>query len=133
MMGRHYSGEKDAVTGPKVAVIEGDDASPEAVRPVVDLIAGLVPEIEWQYPVVGEGAREQTGSPFPDESRDIIDKCDTTLFGATSTSSAIALFYLRWGKQTYANVRPTRFLKGYRSSLVNPGGVDFLIVRENLE
>ena len=37
-----------------VAVIEGNDASPEAVRPVVELIDSLKLGIEWVYPPVGE-------------------------------------------------------------------------------
>src|SRR5207249_680965 len=44
-----------------------------------------------------------------------------------------ALFYLRWGKATYANVRPARWLPGYRSPLARPEGIDLVIVRENLE
>jgi isocitrate/isopropylmalate dehydrogenase len=70
---------------------------------------------------------------FPEEARRAIDASDATLFGATSGKSAPALFYLRWGKQTYANVRPARWVPGYRSPLINPQGIDFVIVRENLE
>src|SRR5262249_26643251 len=51
----------------------------------------------------------------------------------TSGASTAALFYLRWGKQTYANVRPCHWLPGYRSPLADPRGIDFVIVRENLE
>jgi isocitrate/isopropylmalate dehydrogenase len=39
----------------------------------------------------------------------------------------------RWGKQTWANVRPARWVPGYRSPLTNPQGIDFVIVGENLE
>ena len=41
--------------------------------------------------------------------------------------------YLRWGKQTFANVRPTRWVPGYTSPLSRPEDIDFVIVRENLE
>ncbi|HEY5645699.1 MAG TPA: isocitrate/isopropylmalate family dehydrogenase, partial [Pseudomonadales bacterium] len=58
---------------------------------------------------------------------------DTTFFGSTSGSSSAALFYLRWGKQTFANVRPARYLPGARSPLAEPDGIDLVIVRENLE
>jgi 3-isopropylmalate dehydrogenase len=34
---------------------------------------------------------------------------------------------------TYANVRPARWTPGYRSPLARPDGIDFVIVRENLE
>ena len=146
-----------------IAVIEGDDAAPEAVRPVVALLDSLNIGIEWRYPEVGEpsagvregaplankepsaGVREgaplarkehaeaRSGSAFPPAAKQIIDDADTTLFGATSGKAGAALHYLRWGKDTYANVRPCRFLPGCLSPLAAPEGIDFVIVRENLE
>src|SRR6185503_187773 len=103
----------------RVVVIEGDDAAPEAVRPAVALVDALGLPLEWVRP---------TG-----DARPAIDDSDATLFGATSGKSALALFHLRWGRQTYANVRPTRWLPGYRSPLARPDGIDMVIVRENLE
>jgi len=117
----------------RVVVIEGEDAAPEAVRPSIALIEHLGVDIEWIHPAVGRRAMQEHGDPFPIQARDAIDSSDATLFGATSGASAMALFYLRWGKQTYANVRPTRFLRGCSSPLAHPDGIDFVIVRENLE
>jgi isocitrate/isopropylmalate dehydrogenase len=117
----------------RVVVIEGEDAAPEAMRPTIALIDRLGLNIEWVRPPVGDVAIAQHGSPFPEEARQAIDSSHATLFGATSGKSAFALFYLRWGKRTYANVRPARWVPGYRSPLANPQGIDFVIVRENLE
>jgi isocitrate/isopropylmalate dehydrogenase len=117
----------------RVVVIEGEDAAPEAVRPTVALVDRLGLGIEWLRPPVGEEGIARSGSAFPDEARRAIDESDATLFGATSGRSFAALFYLRWGKGTYANVRPSRWLPGYRSPLAEPRGIDFVIVRENLE
>jgi len=117
----------------RVVVIEGEDAAPEAMRPSVALIEQLGVDIEWLYPPVGQRGIEECGAPFPPEARAAIDASDATLFGATSGASVLALLYLRWGKQTYANVRPSRYLPGCRSPLVQPEGIDFVIVRENLE
>jgi isocitrate/isopropylmalate dehydrogenase len=114
-------------------VIEGEDAAPEAVRPSIALVDRLGVEIDWLHPPVGELGMERCGSPFPPEARAAIDASDATLFGATSGKSAGALLYLRWGKQTYANLRPARFRPGFRSPLAHPETVDFTIVRENLE
>ena len=116
-----------------IAVIEGDDAAPEAVRPVVALLDSLNIDIEWRQPEVGESTEAKTGSAFPPAAKQIIDDADTTLFGATSGKAGAALHYLRWGKDTYANVRPCRFLPGCLSPLAAPEGIDFVIVRENLE
>jgi isocitrate/isopropylmalate dehydrogenase len=116
-----------------VAVIEGDDAAPEAVRPTIRLLQAMNLPISWVYPVVGEAAEADCGSAFPDDARAMIDAADTTFFGSTSGSSSRALIYLRWGKQTYANVRPAQYFQGANSPLAEPEGVDFVIVRENLE
>jgi isocitrate/isopropylmalate dehydrogenase len=117
----------------RVVVIEGEDAAPEAVRPTVELVDRLGADIEWVRPPVGEEGMRRRGDPFPEECRRAIDASDATLFGATSGPSARALFYLRWGKATYANVRPARWFAGARSPLARPAEIDFVIVRENLE
>ena len=54
------------------------------------------------------------------------------LFGSSNgTTPGIA--HLRWGRGTYANVRPVRWRPGYRSPMAEPTGLDYVIVRENLE
>jgi isocitrate/isopropylmalate dehydrogenase len=111
------------VTTKRVVVIEGEDAAPEAVGPTVALVDRLGLDLEWIRPPVEDHAATCRA----------IDRSDSTLFGATSGRSAAALFYLRWGRQTYANVRPARWFPGYRSPLAHPEGIDFVIVRENLE
>ena len=92
----------------RVVVIEGEDAAPEAMRPTLELVEQLGLDLEWQRPPVGAAAEQSHGSTFPDEARAAIDASDATLFGSTSGPSARALFYLRWGRGTYANVRPAR-------------------------
>jgi isocitrate/isopropylmalate dehydrogenase len=121
------------MTTKRVAVIEGEDASPEAVKPTIKLLDRMDLGIEWVYPPVGEKGEAEHNSIFPDEAKEAIDASDTTLFGATSGKSAFALFYLRWGKKAYANVRPATWLPGYKSPLSDPRRIDLVIVRENLE
>jgi isocitrate/isopropylmalate dehydrogenase len=104
----------------RVVAIPGEDAAPEAFHPTVELVNRLGVGIEWVFPSIADARAE-------------IDRSDTTLFGATSGPSAPALFHLRWGRGTYANVRPTRWLPGFKSPLARPEGIDFAIVRENLE
>jgi isocitrate/isopropylmalate dehydrogenase len=121
------------VTPRRVVVIEGEDAAPEAVRPTVRLLEGLGLDLEFVHPPIGQRALDAGKSPFPPEAREAIDASDATLFGSTSGKSALALLYLRWGRRTYANVRPALYRPGYRSPLARPEGVDLVIVRENLE
>jgi isocitrate/isopropylmalate dehydrogenase len=119
----------------KVCVIKGDDTSPEFVLPTVELLEKMGPDIEFTWPLTGEEAIQKYGddSGFPEEARSAVDEADCTLFGSTSGKTNMALVYLRWGKLTYANLRPIKYMKGIRSPLQNPQGIDFVIVRENLE
>ena len=117
----------------RVVVIEGDDAAPEAVRPTLALLEKLGLDIEWVRPPYGAVALAKYHTSFPDDTKHAIDISDTTLFGATSGSASAVLHYLRWGKDTYANVRPARWLPGFKSPLAHPEGIDFVILRENLE
>jgi isocitrate/isopropylmalate dehydrogenase len=121
------------VSRKRVVVVEGEDASPEAVRPSLAMVDRLGVDLEWLHPLVGQAAIDACGSQLPDETRAAIDAADATFFGATSGKSALALLHLRWGRRTYANVRPARYLPGARSPLANPEGIDLAIVRENLE
>jgi isocitrate/isopropylmalate dehydrogenase len=116
-----------------VTVFNGDDASPEVMVPTVDILKSMDLDIEFTYPLIGGAAKAVSGALFPAEAKDAIDSADATFFGSTSGDSTAALFYLRWGKQTFANVRPCKWLPGYNSPLANPEGIDFAVVRENLE
>ena len=88
----------------KVVVIEGDDAAPEVVAPTVNILKHFNLPIEWLHPSMADHDNARVLSP---EIKNMIDASDTTLFGSTSGGqSRRALFYLRWGRQTYANFRP---------------------------
>jgi isocitrate/isopropylmalate dehydrogenase len=117
----------------RVVCIPGEDAAPEAFEPTVELVSRMKLGIEWLRPPVGEPAQRAHGSTFPPDARAAIDASDATFFGSTSGPSVPALFYLRWGKGTFANVRPVRWLPGCKSPLAHPEGLDLVIVRENLE
>ena len=96
----------------QVVIIEGEDSAPEAMKPTLALLQGLALPIEWQLPPVGQAGLDLCGETFPEQAREAIDASDATLFGATSGLSARAIVYLRWGKHTFANVRPARWQPG---------------------
>jgi 3-isopropylmalate dehydrogenase len=118
----------------RVVVIPGDDAAPEAMAPVVEILKSLNLDIVWtEFPSGEEGVKRYgSRSAFDYALREAIDQSDTTLFGSTNGTTG-GINHLRWGKQTFANVRPARWRPGFRSPLKNPDGIDFVIVRENLE
>ncbi len=117
----------------KVVLIPGEDAAPEAFEPTVELMNRLQLDIDWVRPPVGEAGIAAMGNPFPPEAKEAIDASDATFFGSTNGTSGRAMRYLRWGLQTYANVRPARWFPGCNSPLKNPEGIDLVIVRENME
>lgn len=116
----------------KVCVIKGEDASPEVVLPTVEILEKMKLGLEFIWPLAGDEAIQKYGIPFPPEAKQAIDEADCTLFGSTR-SMISGLGYLRFGKKTYANFRPIKWVKGMRSPLKNPEGIDLVIVRENLE
>lgn len=117
---------------PIVAVIPGDDAAPEAMAAAMAVLRHLDVDIDWdELPPGAELADMDVvdREAFVDER---IDAADTVLFGSTNGTTP-GVVHMRWGRRTYANVRPIRWRPGYRSPLARPEGVDYVIVRENLE
>ncbi|MGH8012767.1 MAG: isocitrate/isopropylmalate family dehydrogenase [Candidatus Binataceae bacterium] len=113
----------------RVVVLPGDDTAPETVKAAVAVMRVLETSIEFnEFPPGEEWVRGKTDVA----ARAAIDESDSTLFGSTSGKTT-AINYLRWGKGTFANVRPCRYMQGFRSPLAHPEGIDFVIVRENLE
>ena len=118
----------------RVVIIPGDDAAPEAMAPTVEILKSLALDISFtEFPIGEEGVKQYgSRSDFNKALCSAIDESDTTLFGSTNGTTG-GISYLRWGKQTYANVRPTHWLPGFQSPLKKPEGIDMVIVRENLE
>jgi len=117
------------VANKTVVVLPGDDAAPEAMAATMDVLHALELPIDFiEFPPGEKWVRGETDK----QAREAIDASDTTLFGSTSGKTT-SIMYLRWGKQTYANVRPAKWSPGYRSPMAHPDGIDFVIVRENLE
>ena len=123
----------DKTRTPTVCVIAGDDAAPEVMRPTVEVLRLLAPSIHFADALSGREALESFGDAFPGKTREAIDIADCTLFGASGGPSRPVLWYLRWGKQTYVNIRPVRWYAGYRSPMLHPEHIDYVIVRDNLE
>ena len=116
----------------RVCVIPGDDASPEAVLPALGVVKSLEADIEWLVLPSGEEGQAQHGEGWSRVLKEAVDSCDTTWFGSSSGKTPV-IAHLRWGQGTYANIRPVKYLPGAKSPLARPEGIDFVIVRENME
>src|SRR6202051_410780 len=125
----HLLGGGYEVAKKKVVVLPGDDEAPQTVYAALEVIRALGAEIEFvEFPTGEHWVRGETDKA----ARAAIDASDSTLFGSTSGKTT-SINYLRWGKQTFANVRRCRYMSGFKSPLAKPEGIDYVIVRENLE
>ncbi len=115
-----------------VCVIPGDDAAPEAMAATLRVLQAMA--LPLHLDVLPAGA-ELAGMPMGEREAFVherIDASDTCLFGSTSGVTP-GVTYMRWGRQTFANVRPVRWRPGFRSPMADPSVIDYVIVRENLE
>jgi len=113
----------------RVVVLPGDDEAPQTVYAAMEVTRALEVDLDFnEFPTGESWVRGETEKTV----RAAIDASDSTLFGSTSGKTG-GIGYLRWGKKTYANVRPCRYMKGFNSPLAKPDGIDYVIVRENLE
>jgi len=116
----------------RVCVVKGDDAAPEVVVPTVQILEGMNLDIEFIRVETGDEALARYGSSFPESAKKTLDEANYAIMGSTRDMRGVH-GYLRWGKRCFANVRPTKYVPGLRSPLKNPEGIDFIILRENIE
>ncbi|NVM31685.1 MAG: isocitrate/isopropylmalate dehydrogenase family protein [Candidatus Helarchaeota archaeon] len=117
----------------KICAIGGEGIGIEVVAAAVEVLKAMDLDVEIVECDVGEPAVKKFDTPFPKVTKDAIDDADAILFGATEEKGILAVAYLRFGLQTYANVRPFKYYPGIPSPLNNPEKIDFVFVRENLE
>ncbi|MBI5910764.1 MAG: isocitrate/isopropylmalate dehydrogenase family protein [Betaproteobacteria bacterium] len=116
-----------------VVVIPGDDAAPEAMSAAVRVLrAAASNSIDWEvlpdgYALASKSLAERQSLVF-----EAIARADAVLFGATSGTTP-GIWELRWGRETFANVRPVKWRRGVPTPLQDPSDIDYVIVRENLE
>ena len=109
---------------PKLCVLPGEGAAADAVLASMKVFEAM------DLPIETDLLDLQTMSK--EELFHHMDNSDATLFGAMADGVDM-LGYLRWTRETYANVRPAKYRRNFHSPLKHPEGIDFVIVRENLE
>lgn len=132
----------------KVAVLPGDGIGPEIIEGAKIVLA----KIEEKFPLkftLEEGlfggiAYDATGSPFPEETQKLAEKCDAILLGAVGGDKwddlpgklrpEGGLLSLRKSLGLYCNVRPVKYYDFLASKVIWKegllNGVDLVILRE---
>ncbi len=119
----------------KLCVIEGDGIGQEVVPAAARILRQLFPELDIVPAEAGWRTFEATGEALPEETVRIAKEAKAVLFGACSSPSypvdgySSPIVKLRRSMETYANLRPTRYLPVPTAR----AGVDLLVVRENTE
>lgn len=119
----------------KLCVIEGDGIGPEVVPAAIRVLRQVVPELEVVTAEAGWDRFQKTGDALPDETVELAQGAGAVLFGACNSPPypvpgySSPIVKLRRLMQTFANLRPTRYLPVPTAR----AGVDLLVVRENTE
>uniref|UniRef100_A0A8H7MZ32 D-malate dehydrogenase (decarboxylating) n=1 Tax=Bionectria ochroleuca TaxID=29856 RepID=A0A8H7MZ32_BIOOC len=130
-----------------IASIPADGIGPEVVEAGIEVLKALSGtlqsfDLDFTHYDWSSDTYKKTGKYIPDGGLEQLKKHDAILFGAVGAPDVpdhISLWGLRLAIcqpfQQYANVRPTRVLKGTQSPLrnCNIGDLDWVIIRENSE
>lgn len=127
--------EAKDTASPRVVAVGGDGIGPEVVDAALRCLARVAPDLAVSRPIQGAEAVARHGSAFPDELKAELAAADAVLFGAVDTERGLArpiLTFLRWVRESFANLRPTARLPGV-PALTGPRGSNLVIVRELTE
>jgi homoisocitrate dehydrogenase len=118
----------------RICLLPGDGIGPEVIAQSARVLEALPLRFHFESGAVGYGAYQKHGTPLPEETLELVRRCDAALFGAVTTPPNLpgyfsAIIRLRKTFDLYANVRPCR-------SFPHPSsrpGINLVIVRENTE
>jgi tartrate dehydrogenase/decarboxylase/D-malate dehydrogenase len=128
-----------------VAVIGGDGIGPEVVRSgirVMEAAATSDPSLDLAFTEFSWGCEYylEHGRMMPESGIETLRGFDEIFLGAVGWPTVpdhVSLWGLllpiRRRFDQYVNLRPARLLRGVRSPLANPNGLDVTVVRENTE
>lgn len=132
----------------KIAVLPGDGIGPEIVKQAVKVMDAVSEKfnikISYQYALIGGSAIDETGVPFPEETKEVILSSDAVLLGAVGGPKwdnlpfeirpERALLGMRKLLNAFANLRPAKLYDELiDASTLKPEvvkGVDIMVVRE---
>jgi homoisocitrate dehydrogenase len=118
-----------------ICVIPGDGIGQEVVPAALRVLEATGLKLEFHHAEAGWETFQKVGKSVPNETLELVKRCDATLAGAfTSPSKKVegfqgAIRYMRRELDLFANLRPAK-------SRPIPGcfeGIDMLMVRENTQ
>ena len=129
---------------PIIPFIEGDGTGPDiwrAARRVFDAVVDKVSKgrrrVEWLEVLAGEKAFKATNSWLPEATLDTIRAHRVAIKGPLTTPVGGGIrslnVALRQVLDLYACIRPVRYFEGVPSPMKQPGKLDVVIFRENIE
>ena len=132
----------------EIAVVLGDGIGPEVCQPTIAVLKAALGDVQIlnfvEYPG-GAGSYLQTGNALPVETFEGCRRADAILHGAVGDPKVVHpdgteagqdfSLKLRFNLDLYANVRYVKLFEGITSHLRygEPGKIDYVIVRENVE
>lgn len=128
----------------RIAVLPGDGIGPEVIAVALDVLRATGLHLDFTTHDFGADHFRRTGIALPQRVVDDCLQADAVLFGAIGLPDVrladntevqpIMMVGLRRALDLYAAVRPIKLYPGLPSPLKNVGaGIDFIILRENLE
>ncbi|NLR73977.1 MULTISPECIES: 3-isopropylmalate dehydrogenase [Leeia] len=131
----------------KIAILPGDGIGPEIVAQAVRVLDALRSDglpIEYEYGVLGGGAVDATGSPYPEATQKLAQAADAILLGAVGGPQwdnlpreqrpERGLLGIRKQLGVFANLRPAvLYPELANASTLKPevvSGLDIMIIRE---
>jgi len=129
---------------PIIPFIEGDGIGPDIWAAAVRVFDAAVERayhgeraIAWEEVLAGEKAYNESGSWLPDETVSAFEERLVGIKGPLTTPVGGGIrslnVALRQIMDLYACVRPIRWFEGVPSPVKDPGAVDMIIFRENIE
>ncbi len=129
---------------PIIPFIEGDGTGPDIWRADATVFNAAVEEtsagrrsVVWREVLAGEKAFNQTGSWLPEDTLNVIREHRVAIKGPLTTPVGGGIrslnVALRQILDLYACIRPVRYFDGVPSPMKEPGKLNIIIFRENIE
>ncbi|HEX9292723.1 MAG TPA: isocitrate dehydrogenase (NADP(+)) [Gemmatimonadales bacterium] len=140
----HRNGQWIVPDHPIIPFIEGDGTGPDIWRASAKVFDAAVAKtsggkrsVVWREVLAGEKSFNQNGSWLPDETLAVIREHRVAIKGPLTTPVGGGIrslnVALRQILDLYACIRPVRYFEGVPSPMKDPGKLNIIIFRENIE